>query len=171
MLTGIELFKQRFEGYKGEVILVDSEQAAMQKAIEIIEKTGITKVGISQDLEKMTPVLTQAGIGYVHDLKDNTEPPDIGITRASGILAETGSLVISNDNPGERLWSIICETHIAIIVNPKLFSTLDDLFSGDFSLLDTGFCLISGPSRTADIEKQLVLGMHGPGRVIAIIAG
>lgn len=169
MPTGIELFKQRFEGYEGEVVFVESEQAAMQKALDIIKETQSTSVGISLDAG-MAPMLDNAGIQWIHELPENKAVPKTGITRAAGLVVETGSLVI-NERAGERLWSIICDIHIAILVKPMIFDSLDDLFAGKSPLPDMGLCLVSGPSRTADIEKQLVLGMHGPKRVIAIIAG
>ena len=171
MPKGIELFKQRFEGYEGEVILVESEEEAMNAALDIIVKEGAETVGLSRDLEGLLPLLERAGIAYTHERGQGTSPPRIGLTRASGLLAETGSLVIDNENPGERLWSIISGVHIAILNKPVVFKDLDSLFAGNSSILDRGFCLISGPSRTADIEKQLVLGMHGPKRVVTIIAG
>jgi len=171
MLTGIEAFQQRFEGYEGEVFFVGSVQDAMQKALEIIKELQTTRVGVSQDLPDLIFMLDQAGIQYTFDLPKADVLPRVGITSAAGIVAETGSLVLDDNNPGVRNWSMVCDIHIAILIEPMIFNTLDDLFSGNSDLLQSGICLASGPSRTADIEKQLILGMHGPKRLIAIIVG
>ena len=103
---------------------------------------------------------------------------DLGITGADYAVAETGSVVIL-PRPGlSRLVSLVPPIHIAIVQPQDVVATLDDVFlfrrleyhrsGGD---PDRYLNFITGPSRTADIEQQLVVGVHGPKEVHLIILG
>lgn len=91
---------------------------------------------------------------------------DVGITGVCSAVAETGSLVCAG---GPRLslgTSLIPPIHVAIVRAGQIVPDLLDLF-GDLSTgeLPANLCLISGPSKTADIEGILITGMHGPRQV------
>ena len=103
---------------------------------------------------------------------------DLGITGVDYAVAETGSVVIL-PRPGlSRLVSLVPPIHIAIVQTQDVVATLDDVFlfrrleyhrsGGD---PDRYLNFITGPSRTADIEQQLVVGVHGPKEVHLIILG
>ena len=172
MQRAIELFQERFTGYSGEVVLCTSSQEAVQRTVSLIQGLGVDTVGLSRHVPGLDALAKTAGLHVMHELPTQVEDvPMVGITAPWGLIAETGSLVIHDNDPGERLWSLVCDVHIAILNHPKVFNDLDELFTDDSAHLSTGLCLISGPSRTADIEKKLVLGMHGPRRVIAMIVG
>ena len=98
----------------------------------------------------------------------------VGITGASAALAATGSLVIVSGPGRHRSTSLLPKLHIAIITQdqflPNLESWLaqqrkDNLRSYETSNIN----IISGPSRTADIAMELILGMHGPKSLHIII--
>ena len=82
----------------------------------------------------------------------------------------TGSLVFMSE---PRLISLLPPRHIAVIERVKIISGLDELFSrvpypGAES---SAMVLVTGPSRTADIEMRLVRGVHGPGEILVLIVG
>ena len=96
---------------------------------------------------------------------------DIGITSAQAGIAETGTLVLDSSAERNRLVSLVPPIHIAILDASKIFLTLGETLAA----LQTGeelspaITFITGPSRTADIELTLTLGVHGPQELYVII--
>ena len=96
---------------------------------------------------------------------------DVGITSADYALADTGSLVMFTESRESRLLSLLPPCHIAVIGRSKIVPSLDDVLRmrpmpGDQS---SAMVVITGPSRTGDIEMRLVRGVHGPGEVHVVI--
>ncbi len=91
---------------------------------------------------------------------------EVGITACESLIARNGSVMVSNGNPAGRRLSIYPHVHIVIAYTSQLVLDLKDAFKilklkyPDSS--PTMISNITGPSRTADIEKTLVLGAHGP---------
>ena len=101
---------------------------------------------------------------------------DIGITGVDYAIAETGSCVLLPRKGLSRVISLLPPVHIAVVESGQVLPSLDELFTlrrEDFLDGDLGsyMNLISGPSRSADIEYQLVTGVHGPGEVHVILLG
>lgn len=101
---------------------------------------------------------------------------DIGITGVDYAIAETGSCVLLPRKGLSRVVSLLPPVHIAVVKAGQVLPSLDELFTlrrQDFLDGDIGsyMNLISGPSRSADIEYQLVTGVHGPGEVHMILLG
>jgi L-lactate dehydrogenase complex protein LldG len=107
---------------------------------------------------------------------------DIGITSADYGIAETGTLAMFSRQEQPRLSSLAPPCHVAVIERRQILPDLFDLFAvleesrGDPARpqdkLPSNLTLITGPSKTGDIELQLTTGVHGPGdwRVIVIDA-
>ena len=92
---------------------------------------------------------------------------DIGITTAQAAIAETGTLVLDSARERHRLISLVPPVHIAIIDGASIYSTLGETLGalhkgGNVSSILT---FVTGPSRTADIEMTLTIGVHGPREV------
>lgn len=96
---------------------------------------------------------------------------EVGINFADYALADTGSLVFLSDSHESRLISLLPPVHIAMIARKNILSTLDELFTlvPQPMAQSSAMVLITGPSRTADIEMRLVRGVHGPGEIHVII--
>jgi L-lactate dehydrogenase complex protein LldG len=97
---------------------------------------------------------------------DATYDLDAGITELYAAIAETGSLVIRPEARCGRALSLIPPIHIAIVRPQNILPDLFDFFgklSAEPRLPNT--TLITGPSKTADIEGALVVGVHGPSYV------
>ena len=99
----------------------------------------------------------------------------VGITGADAALAATGSLLLLSGEGKPRLASLLPPVHIAVIHRTQILADLEtwvatlrqqelDAFRETASAM-----IISGPSRTADIAMQLILGMHGPGELHIVI--
>ncbi len=91
------------------------------------------------------------------------------VENVDGAIAETGSLVCSSANRRALQSSLLPNHHIAIVKAATIYETLDDFFSSLPVPPPTNITLISGPSRTADIELTLTIGVHGPEQVTIIV--
>lgn len=96
---------------------------------------------------------------------------EIGVTGCEAGLAETGSLVVLSGAGRSRAVSLLPPTHLAVVRTGDLLFSMGDFFRtcGERLGQAAGCVVITGPSRTADIELTLTLGVHGPGRVIVVI--
>lgn len=112
--------------------------------------------------------LAQAGIQIVHQVDPLAEA---GLTGALAGLAETGSLVLPAGPGRPGTASLLPEIHLAILHSEDILPNLESLLSGsDASKLQAvldapSVALVSGPSRTADIEMTLTIGVHGPRQI------
>ncbi len=89
----------------------------------------------------------------------------VSITYAEFGIASTGTLVINSKNMDKRLATMIADIHVAILFESKIVEDLDDLIPEMNMILSesSGYLsFVTGASRTADIERVLVVGVHGP---------
>jgi L-lactate dehydrogenase complex protein LldG len=96
----------------------------------------------------------------------------VGITGCFCAIAETGTLLQLSANGRPASTSLLPETHIAIVPAGRIVNGMEDawaLVRDECATLPRAVNLISGPSRTADIEQTLVLGAHGPYRVHIVV--
>jgi L-lactate dehydrogenase complex protein LldG len=127
------------------------------------------------------PILAECGLaslprvaGPLHGagaIRDAAATADVGITGADYGLAETGTLVMFSSAEESRLISLLPPCYIAILPIARLLANLDELLSivprpAEFA---AAMVLITGPSRTADIEQILIRGVHGPGEVHVVL--
>ncbi|MGH9658538.1 MAG: LutC/YkgG family protein [Bryobacteraceae bacterium] len=96
-----------------------------------------------------------------------------GITSADYALADTGTLVMLASREEARLISLLPPVHIAVVAAARILTGLDELLSilPDPMSATSSMVLITGPSRTADIEQILVRGVHGPGEIHVVVVG
>ncbi|HEX6285358.1 MAG TPA: LUD domain-containing protein [Pyrinomonadaceae bacterium] len=96
---------------------------------------------------------------------------EVGITRAQAGIAETGTLVLDSSVERNRLVSLVPPVHIAILNASQIYATLDETLAALQSSgeLSPAITFITGPSRTADIELTLTVGVHGPQELYVIV--
>jgi len=96
---------------------------------------------------------------------------DASITKSVGAIAETGSVVLQPSSEEPRLMSLVPNTHIALVDEKSIYETFDHIMSDqNWSInMPSNTLLISGPSKTADIEQVLAYGVHGPKELIVLI--
>jgi L-lactate dehydrogenase complex protein LldG len=118
--------------------------------------------------------LAQRGIHVVEvdgtQLEERHFAADVAITGVDYLIAETGSLAMlaRPDNP--RSFSLLPPVHIAVADTSQLLPDLFDLFSRVRpDAVPSCITLITGPSKTGDIELRLVTGVHGPGEVHVVV--
>jgi len=108
----------------------------------------------------------------INSKKYNNEK--VGVTSCFCGIAETGSLMFVSSESTPMSHSLLPESHIAIVRRADIVRTMEDGFKKYFEKksidqLDRQICFISGPSRTADIELTMVIGVHGPKKLLTLI--
>ena len=97
---------------------------------------------------------------------------DVGISTAQAGIAETGTLILESACERHRLVSLVPPVHIAIINASAIVATLADALTLlQQKEISPAITFITGPSRTADIELTLTIGVHGPQELYVIVDG
>jgi L-lactate utilization protein LutC len=169
----IASFTAALEKLNGKVLRARSKEEARAYAEQIL--AGGTAVASN------SPVLAECGIASLAgvrtgfaakpELKAACAEVDLGITSADYALADTGSLVMISSHEEARLVSLLPPVHLAVVPVDRLLTGLDELLSilPRPAERSSSMVLITGPSRTADIEQILVRGVHGPGVVHVVL--
>jgi L-lactate dehydrogenase complex protein LldG len=90
-----------------------------------------------------------------------------GITRASGAIAESGSVILDDDRTSHRLAALSPWVHVAVLERHEIHRSIADAIAALGESPNIIWC--TGPSKTADVEGILIEGVHGPGEQIALL--
>ena len=91
----------------------------------------------------------------------------VGITRATGAIAESGSVIIDDNRTSSRLAALSPWVHVAVLERSEIHRTIPDAIAAFGDSPNIIWC--TGPSKTADVEGILIEGVHGPGEQIALL--
>jgi L-lactate dehydrogenase complex protein LldG len=113
----------------------------------------------------------RTGLAEERELRGLCATADIGITSADYALADTGTLVMLSSNEEARMISLVPPLHLALVPRERILTGLDELFSilPRPAERTSSMVLITGPSRTGDIEQILIRGVHGPGEIHVVV--
>ena len=100
---------------------------------------------------------------------DRLAEASIGITFCAAFLAETGSMALPASPGACTLAALLPKLHVALSTPDGCRESLADYLSGLSGTLPSRLTLVTGPSRTGDIEATMTVGVHGPGKVIHLI--
>jgi L-lactate dehydrogenase complex protein LldG len=167
-----ELFTSRAQAQKMHVEPATPDQVAA-KVVGYLVGRGLRRIALPNspllDQLGIEPALKAAGLDartWRDMTLDQLYDFDAGVTDVTYAIAETGSLVIQTNPEHGRSISLVPNVHIAIVQPQNCLPDLLDLME---KLQETGIgnnvTIITGPSKTADIEGALVVGVHGPGEV------
>lgn len=122
----------------------------------------------------VVPALRDAGLTLVGpdhpDWRDAVADCAVGVTGSLAAAAETGTVAIECGPGAPRAVSLVPDAHVCLVAAESVEERLEEAFSRAVAGgLPPALLWISGPSRTADIEKRIVLGMHGPRTFEAVI--
>jgi L-lactate dehydrogenase complex protein LldG len=169
----VATFCERFEALAGKPHLAANPSAALELVNTI--RNGRSTVAADHPLLAETGILGLDGVEHSFPdaaaLRQACARCDIGITSATYALADTGTLVMFS-KPGEpRLLSLLPPIHAALVPASSILAGLEDLLArvADPAAYSSSMVLITGPSRTADIEQILIRGVHGPGEIHAVV--
>ena len=175
----IARLKRLMENMHAEVVITDSQQwtAVLKDLLRKRSLNGLlyapaTVLGaeLETSWESDLPPL----VGYDQEAEQNKEPLfaiDAGVTSTRGAIADVGALILWPDANEPRLMSLAPAIHIAVLEAAKIHGSLAEAIrrEGWAQEMPTNALLISGPSKTADIELVLTFGVHGPKELIVLI--
>jgi L-lactate dehydrogenase complex protein LldG len=116
--------------------------------------------------------LDWTGAGLAIEARPTTGDDRLGITGAFCAIAETGTMVILTGADAPTATALLPDTHVAVVSAERIVDGMEDAFAlirRERRQLPRAVNLISGPSRTGDIEQTIVLGAHGPFRVHILV--
>jgi len=177
----IEEFSDKLQSQSGSVEIIKNTKHLNKAVTAIFDKTD-SKSFTGWDTEQLAGIyknLQKKGFKYTKSTRNDLQAKcDIGITLADYAISESGTIVLYNNKIQNRNCSLIVPIHIAILQKEKIVKSIFDIISiisKDYSRLDSIYklsnciTLITGPSRTADIELILTLGVHGPKELYVLV--
>jgi len=176
--TLLETFRKNAEQVQTRVHAVASDREAVEYAIRLAVARKINCLagaGLNARLDQLLDEQCET-----HRIERITPPlrnhPDrihIALTPTDWGIADTGSLVIHSESEDLRIATMLADVHIAILASNHILSGMSQVEDILNPLLNGGqarySALITGPSRTADIERTLAIGVHGPQELHVLI--
>ena len=169
-------FTLRLQASAGEVYRVNSLDEGMKKLGELFQEMGVKIVAAQREtpfdrieFTDSFPDQTWYFAGEVEDFRGVCAQADAGLTSAAFALAETGTLVLEPGPVQSRLTSLLPPIHFVLLPESRILPSIFEWSARLPESLPSNVVLVSGPSKTADIEQTLVVGVHGPKRLIVIV--
>jgi L-lactate dehydrogenase complex protein LldG len=169
----IETFRARIEALAGKTHRAESMEDARNYVAGVLN--GRSAVASNSALLRRCGITAldgvESGITDRTRLRALCSTAACGITGANYALADTGTLVMLASVQEARMISLLPPVHIALVDRDRLLTGLDELLSilPRPAEQTSSMVLITGPSRTADIEQILVRGVHGPGEILVVV--
>lgn len=171
-----ERFKARAEGVGAEVHRFRDKEAALDFILPFLQQEGCADAPGSYAVWADCPFLNGMDVKPLTGVaglrlevsRDAAADALIGITQADWALADTGTLVQDQTRANQRLASSLVSIHIALVPTNAILPDKIALLSRIDPRTSRYIAFITGPSRTADIERVLTIGVHGPERLIIV---
>ena len=187
----VEKFRTEFELVSGEFFRAPSNEDAVRYLCELVTSSGVQTVAISdhticerlqlkEALQTAFPNIqvskesidSESSYERRH-LKRTLSHSQLSVTGAEFLIAESGTFVVITGPQASRQISLLPEIHVVLAtpnqVHPNLAEVFQLIQREKRSHSGSAITLITGPSRTADIEKVLIKGVHGPTRIVTIM--
>ncbi len=170
-------FKARAEAVNAQVHRFPTRTAALDFILTFLNNEGVTdspqSYAICADCSLLAGLDTRALSAQVPGLRfDPTREvaaaSKIGISEVEWALANTGTLVQDATAVERRLVSTLPPIHIAVVATDRILPDLPAVLAKESPMRTPYISFITGPSRTADIERVLTIGVHGPERLIIV---
>jgi L-lactate dehydrogenase complex protein LldG len=170
----LELFRSALVGAGGRVSVVPDASAAATELARIATEFGARSVALSDGAFARTAAARlPPGMDTFDAWSDRARllDCDLGVTTAQYGIAETGTLVLVSTREQSRLASLVPPVHVAFLAADAILATLGQALGAVRGEGREPACitLVTGPSRTADIELTLVVGVHGPQELHVIV--
>ena len=156
-------FKAELNLVDGEVFIVDSISDLNKTINQYLTDNNFDNIYSNQKIVTLNENYTI--------IKEFNKDIDVAITGCEYLSARTGSVVVSSAIDGRKI-NIFAPTHIVIAKQNQIVKDIDEAINNlktKYNKLPSSISFITGPSRTADIEKTLILGAHGPKRLAVFI--
>lgn len=170
-----ERFRERFVSNGGVFLAGPSLEAVSASLAEELKASGVSVLAVPEDdpharraAETLAPfgpfVLAPDG-----ELAGSQPPVGAGVQTAEFAVAETGSVVQTDRGGRTLLPGLLPEVHVALILPETLVGRMEDCLAAIAQDPPRTISFLSGPSRTADIELTLTVGVHGPEKMVAVL--
>ena len=162
-------FAQEFTKLQGKFVFCADEKDMTEQLLQLAAARKWDKVVCRE--QKLRDIFKQLGIPI--NFHDNLADSDVSFTTCELLVSRTGTMVLSTGNESGRTTSVYAPIHVCIAYTSQMVYDLKDAlqalrekYQGQ---LPSFISFATGPSRTADIEKTLVVGVHGPKEVFVFL--
>lgn len=169
----LEQFTTRAEAAGSRVEMVADWTAVSDVATRLASRD---RVVVAPSLAALSPEL-MAALGSAGRLPDPTSPAEsvadaeVGVVAADLAVAETGSVLVFEDDLTDRVVSMLSLTLIQVVPRERIVDNLDDVAARLSERPAAYAVLATASSRTADIERSLTIGVQGPAEVLVAVLG
>jgi L-lactate dehydrogenase complex protein LldG len=132
---------------------------------EIVERNGVERAVVSREPEAVSvgDTLRASGVAVYNATIEACAAADLGVTGATAAIATTGTVVLRSDTTGSRSASLLPPVHLCVLAASRVVATSTDVLAGlGATIMPSNLVLITGPSRSGDIEQIITVGVHGP---------
>ncbi len=166
-----ETFAEAFIKLGGKFVFCENEQDLLDNINVLYENRGWQQLLCAED--RLLRMFHNHKIDIVSPADPKAEAADACITGCEALVARTGSILLSSRQPMGRVASVYFPVHIVFAYANQVLPDIEDaiayLKKKYGTTLPSMINLATGASRTADIEKTLVVGVHGPGEVFCFL--
>ena len=176
----LQTFRAKAQAVSAEVHQAPTRQAALDFVVGFLGEAGVADAPRQRAVWAEGPLLEGVdraalaarapGLAFVAS-KESAEAALVGVSEVDFGVANTGTLAQAADRVELRLVSSLPPIHLAILSGDRLVADLGQLFARLSPKQTRYLALITGPSRTADIERVLTIGVHGPERLVIVVVG
>jgi L-lactate dehydrogenase complex protein LldG len=164
------VFAEEFIKVSGKFVYCESENEFTENMKSLINENQWTNVFCKED--KVKKILEAGNIPFFSEDKDLHEI-EVGITQCEYLIARLGSIMVSSRQQCGRKMFVYPPVHIVIAYTSQLVNDLKQALAGIKQKyadnIPSMISVITGPSRTADIEKTLIMGAHGPKEIYVFL--
>ncbi len=162
-------FAQEFTKLQGKFVFCADEKDMAEQLLQLSAANNWNKIVCREEKLKNVLQKNQFPVSFYNQLSDC----DVSFTTCELLVSRTGTMVLSSANESGRTTSVYAPIHVCIAYSNQLVYDLKDAllllrekYNGQ---LPSFISFATGPSRTADIEKTLVVGVHGPKEVFVFL--
>jgi len=168
--TALAVFENELLRINGEFFLCDNENDLLTKIEKFIKSKSPNSVFCNDS--EILKLLDKSQLEYSSD-NNSFFKMDIAITSCEYLIARTGSVMVSSKQQAGRRLNVFPPIHIVIAKKSQLVFEIAEAYENIMekykNIVPSMISIITGPSRTADIEKTLILGAHGPKEFIVFL--
>ena len=170
-------FREKAEPLGVSVLRVESEAQAVGAVVDWAESLGVESILVATEVNHRAPSIVTALDKSGLRIQPSTDPEatrdaPLGLSLGRLAVAETGSVLLSEPSLEDRSVGMLALAHATLCPTSALVASLDDAVPllRQLALAQGGAfsTLVTGPSRTADIERVLTVGVQGPGKVMTL---
>jgi L-lactate dehydrogenase complex protein LldG len=162
----LKTFVSELEEINGIAIAAENNNEAEKQLLALLNEKDINEVFCTDET-----LLKNLTLTFTND-PDKFRDMEAGITKCEALIARSGSVMVSSEGSGRRM-NVFPPVHIVWAYREQLVPFIADAFTMLKKKYGSRFpsqvSIVTGPSRTADIEKTLVMGAHGPRELIVVI--